>query len=266
MLAIFSLLVILTISILVTRIATVALVHTGLSREVARFQSRSAFTGVGFTTQESEKVVNHPVRRKILMLLMFLGNVGFVSTISTLVLGFMDKGEPGAFTWLFRLGILATGVVLLWLLAISHWVDRWLSRVISWALRKWSGLEVMDYYTMLNLSGEYRVSSLHVNRGDWLASKKLSDLLLNKEGILVLGIRRTDESYVGTPTGDTEIEPGDTLILYGRDKSIRDLDERSPDHKGDISHKKAVEEQKEVVKKQEKAENIRKGGNRSDNG
>ena len=72
MLSIISLLVVLTLSILVTRIATVALTYTGLSRESARFQARSAFTGVGFTTNESEKVVNHPLRRKILMLLMLL--------------------------------------------------------------------------------------------------------------------------------------------------------------------------------------------------
>lgn len=64
MLSIVSLLLILTLSILITRIATVALTHTGLSREAARFQARSAFTDVGFTTSESEKVVNHPERRR----------------------------------------------------------------------------------------------------------------------------------------------------------------------------------------------------------
>jgi len=33
---------------------------TGLSRESARFQARSALTGGGFTTTESEAVVRHP--------------------------------------------------------------------------------------------------------------------------------------------------------------------------------------------------------------
>jgi hypothetical protein len=42
MLAAISLLVVLSGSILITRIATVALTHTGLSRETARFQARSA--------------------------------------------------------------------------------------------------------------------------------------------------------------------------------------------------------------------------------
>jgi Trk K+ transport system NAD-binding subunit len=63
MFSILTLLIVLTLSILVTRIATVALTHTGLSRQSARFQARSAFTGVGFTTRESEKMVNHPLQR-----------------------------------------------------------------------------------------------------------------------------------------------------------------------------------------------------------
>ena len=37
-------------------------VATGTSSELARFQARSAFTGVGFTTSEAESVVLHPVR------------------------------------------------------------------------------------------------------------------------------------------------------------------------------------------------------------
>ena len=64
MTAILSLLLVVTLSILVTRIAAVALRHTGLARQTARFQARSAFSGAGFTTSESEKVVNHPVRRR----------------------------------------------------------------------------------------------------------------------------------------------------------------------------------------------------------
>jgi len=57
MIAILSLLLIVTLSVLVTRTAAVALTHTGLTRETARFQARSAFTGAGFTTMESEQVV-----------------------------------------------------------------------------------------------------------------------------------------------------------------------------------------------------------------
>lgn len=69
MTAIVSLLLILVLSVLLTRIATVIRVHTGLSREMARFQARSAFSGADFTTSESEKIVNHPLRRKVVSML-----------------------------------------------------------------------------------------------------------------------------------------------------------------------------------------------------
>ncbi len=74
--ALVSLLVTIGLSLLVTRVASIALAMTGLSHDLAKFQARSAFTGVGFTTSEAEKVVAHPVRRRILMLLMLLGNAG----------------------------------------------------------------------------------------------------------------------------------------------------------------------------------------------
>jgi len=68
-----TVLVVAVISLLITRVATVAFVLTGMSQEAARFQARSALTGTGFTTTESESVVGHPVRRRIVMALMLLG-------------------------------------------------------------------------------------------------------------------------------------------------------------------------------------------------
>lgn len=79
MTAIFSLLTVLNLSFLITRFGSAALALTGVSNELARLQAVSAFTGVGFTTSESERIVNHPARRKILIVLMILGNAGTIS-------------------------------------------------------------------------------------------------------------------------------------------------------------------------------------------
>lgn len=54
-------------------------------KESSKFQARSAFTGVGFITDESERVVNHPVRRRILLLLMILGNAGILTGMASLI-------------------------------------------------------------------------------------------------------------------------------------------------------------------------------------
>ena len=70
-------------SFLVVRAASVALMMTGLEKNKARFQALSAFSGTGFTTKESESIINHPRRRQIIRYLMITGNAGIVTVIVT---------------------------------------------------------------------------------------------------------------------------------------------------------------------------------------
>ena len=98
MVALASVLIIVLISLILTRIATVALIQTGLSRETARFQARSALTGTGFTTSESETIVNHPVRRRLVLSLMLVGSAGVVTVIATLLLSFVNADRAETLT------------------------------------------------------------------------------------------------------------------------------------------------------------------------
>ncbi|RLE31535.1 potassium transporter TrkA [Candidatus Acetothermia bacterium] len=248
MVALISLFVVVVLSLVITRVATVALTLTGLSREVARFQARSAFSGVGFTTSESELVVSHPVRRRIVLLLMLLGNAGIVSAIASLVLSFLSAAGPREVA--VRLVILVVGLGALWTLARSKLVDRYMGRVIGWALRRWTQLEVRDYADLLDLHGDYRVVEHVVEPGDWLAGRTLADLKLREEGVLVLGIRRADGTYIGAPRGWTEVRPGDTLIVYGRAGLLEELCRRRAGPEGDRAHEKAVKEQERILERE----------------
>lgn len=73
---------------------------------------------------------------------------------------------------------------------------------------------------------------------------------LRQEGINALGIKRTDGTYVGVLTADTKIQPGDTLVIYGRIKAIEALDRRKMGLMGDVEHQEAVEEQKTAVEEE----------------
>jgi len=248
MISIVSLLVVLTLSILVTRIATVALTHTGLSRESAKFQARSAFTGVGFTTNESEKVVNHPLRRRILLLLMLLGNAGVVTAVSSLILSFVNLNQSGTMLW--RVVLLVTGLVVLWTFAASQWVDRHLSNLVSKALKRYTNLKIRDFAKLLHLAGEYQVTELQVNSGDWLAGRTLAGLGLRKEGIMVLGVTRADGRFLGAPDGETEIKADDVLILYGRAEVMIDLDQRQHGFTGNMAHQQKIVDQKKIEREE----------------
>ncbi len=237
---IIAALTVLGISLVITRIATTALSLTGLSWEAARFQARSAFTGTGFTTKEAEKIVSHPLRRKIIMWLMIARSAGFLSIIISLILSFGSTGDDPSVR-LARLTWLVGGVALLWILANSDYLELWMRRVIKQGLKKWTDLDVHDYTDLLKLTGEYTVRELLIEEDDWLAEKKLKECRLREEGVLVLGIYRSDGSYVGAPVGNSKIYPDDVLILYGRGDAIEELDQREAGAEGEQKHQEARE-------------------------
>jgi hypothetical protein len=252
MIALISLLVVLSLSLLFTRVATVALTLTGLSRQSARFQARSALSGVGFATHESEKVVNHPVRRRIIMLLMLLGHAGVVTAVASLILTFVNVHGAGSLT--LRVVALAAGLAALWGIATSQWVDRHLSNLVTRLLKRYTNLEVRDYAALLHLAGEYRISELKVEAGSWLASGSLEDLRLQDEGVMVLGITRPDGRFIGAPHGKVRLAPGDVLLLYGRAGSFQDLSRRPAGQSGWNDHRMAVAEQAQRTHRPDKLE------------
>ena len=97
---------------------------------------------------------------------------------------------------------------------------------------------------------KYSIHELYVRSGDWMADRKLMDLKLPDEGVLVLGIVRDHDTFLGTPRGETEVKAEDTLILYGRNDDIASLDQRRKGPGGNIEHAEAVAVQK-IKKKEE---------------
>ncbi|WP_394352309.1 potassium channel family protein [Thermococcus sp. M39] len=218
---------------------------TGLSRDVAAFQAQSAFSGTGFTTSESEYVVSHPVRRKIIRILIFLGSAGITSAIATLVLTFIGKsGEEAKQTFILLLG----GLMALYLFVRSKWIDKMMRKIIRRALNKFfPSLKIYDYNQLLGISRGYSIAQIKVKKNSWLANKTLRELQLDKEGVLVLGIYRKvgeKEVYLGAPSGDTKIVPGDLIVLYGPEDVLLNLSKRVKGIKGRIEHEEAVEKAK----------------------
>lgn len=244
MFAIIALLAVVMISIVITRIASTALEATGVSGQLAYFQARSAFTGVGFTTAESESVVGHPVRRRVVLALMLLGNGGLVTVVASLILGFSDLQSFR--TGLLRAAMLSAGLLALWGLSATPALTRAVKRAIQRGLDRWTDLEVRDYLQLLDLAEDYAVRELKIGDGDWLADRPLRELELNEEGVLVLGIRRGTGQYLGAPDPDIEIAPGDTVVLYGREDNLTEIDQRRVGPAGERAHDDAVGEQRRV--------------------
>jgi len=251
MIAVITLLVALSLTLVITRVATVALTLTGMSRQSAQFQARSALTGCGFTTNESEALMQHPVRRRIIMTLMLVGSAGIVTVIATLMASLTGAAGSGWDIWVRNIAILSAGIAALLFIANSRWIDRQMSPFIEWALMKFGRVQACDYAALFRLANGYAISEMLVREDDWLARRTLSELNLPAEGVLVLGIQRREGGYIGAPTGQTEVRPGDTLILYGLIDRLDELDDRKADPAGAAARRAAVKEQQQMVQEQQ---------------
>lgn len=238
MLAIATLLIVVSFSLVITRVASVALALTGMSPDAARFQARSALSGTGFTSTESEQIIGHPARRQVVMTLMLLGNAGLVTTVATLSVSFTSVEDAGGLA--VRIAVLVVGLAVLLVVARSMVVARVMTRIIERLLRRYSGLDVRDYAGLLHVGMDFSVDRLGVDEGEWLAGQTLAAARLSDEGAVVLGIERDDGTFLGAPTGETVVESGDTLLIYGTGTCLGELADRPAGRAGELAHDRNV--------------------------
>jgi len=251
MLAILTLIFVVAFSMLVTKIASIALEHTGMERQRARFQARSAFTGAGFTTSESEQVVKHPVRRRIIMTLLLLGNAGVVTAISSLIIGFTAQNDGGHRDEML---ILITGILMLFLITRSKKLERLLDKVLIKLIAKYSGLRPRSFARLMTVMDDYEVIEVPAEDNSWLCNSTLADLKLTAEGILVLGILKQGLEYDGVPRGNYLIQPDDKLIMYGRGDTIENVSKRRDKLQGKLEHLESKEAFEKKLEKEQTAD------------
>ncbi|MCR9110301.1 MAG: TrkA C-terminal domain-containing protein [Rhodobacteraceae bacterium] len=245
MTALASFLVIIALSLFVVRLGTIALVMTGLSEEIARFQALSAFSGAGYTTSEAESVLVETARRRVIMLLIRAGSVGAVSTIATAVLTFVTP-EENALQKLIGLLIGCAGIILL---ARSDSLSRWATPIIRRGLQRFTTLELRDYAGLLRLQKDWQIAVIEVEKDSWLSGRSIEALDLEDEGVKVLGIERKEGNFLGAPATKDEPGAGDRLIVYGKDSRLKELrDRRKAD---EAAHDQAKREHAEEKSKEQ---------------
>jgi hypothetical protein len=183
------------------------------------------------------------VRRRIILALMLAGNAGLAAVVASLMLGFTRGGSGGAG---YRILELILGLAILLALARSRHVDRRLTPLVARLLSRYTDVQIRDYAGLLELEGGYRVVELVVEPQDWMAGQTLAALRLRDEGVVVLGISRRGD-WIGAPAGQTRVEPGDTLVLYGLEETVCELDERQRGASGEAAHARAVASRREAA-------------------
>jgi len=189
---------------LVMEVAAIGLKLTGMNIDRARFQALSALTGTGFTTRESEIIVHHRIRRRIVMGLMITGHIGLAAILISVV----NIRLP--INW-WQILVAVIIVLLLLRVASDRILLTWLDRIIETNLPK---LELKPLSEIFTVDDTYGVAEIEITETHPLAGKTLEKARLRERDILVLAIRRGG-SAISAPGADDQIFPEDVLVVYG---------------------------------------------------
>ena len=215
--AAISIFVLLSLSTFIVRVAAVAMRLTGLDESTARFQSLSAFTGTGFTTSEAERIVNYPVRRRIVTLLMIIGNLGIVGVGATVVVSLVQtEGEAQAVA--AQLGWLLAGLALLWILMLNKTADRVLCAWIGRFLEARTVLGKRPFHRLLQVSDGFSVCEHPAPAYLFNDTAGRLTAELERGGLVLLGVWSADgEEFDASPEA-TPVQ-GSLLVLAGSDQA-----------------------------------------------
>lgn len=209
--AALTLLVLLAGSLVIVRIASVALRLTGLPDHVARFQSISALTGAGFTTTESEAIVNFPIRRKVIVSLMIFGNLGLISVLSTFVIAFTET--TGDMDAMIRQGVMIIAAIgFIAFVMTNKTLDKLLCGFVSMILQKLMKSGQESFHPIMFLNNDFSIAE-HVYRGG--EDLGLNEIIPAEIELNVLSVRGSEQRHYDSFGPHFKIAMNETLICFG---------------------------------------------------
>lgn len=201
---------------IIVEVSAIALKITGMDLHKARFQALSALVTVGYTTSDSEMVVQHPARRRIIMVLMVLGYLGTATIVTSLI---NILRHP------LTLLQVSTATMII-LLAISVVFSRSLrvklDRGIERQLARSNSLQKRPVEEVLRLDGQYGVAEVIIKAHSKWTGQTIASAKFRDRGIFIMAIER-EKNFIHSPRGNETLMAGDKLILYGKLSGIYNL-------------------------------------------
>ena len=229
--AISLVLIVVTVYLFMIELFSVAFKLTGLANSKIKFQVGSLFTGSGFTTGESELIVNHDKRRKIALGCMYTGHIFSVAFMGLIInvffsatLLFTTPTETPTFTeWYFIVLYVTIGVFLLMLFLKIPPINKRFQRLLETiAIRASKHNRRTNIVNVVDMYGKHAIVEVFLNLvPEFAYDIPLYQMGLNKKySINVLSIKRG--ARIIEVTKDTMFKKGDILIIYGL---INDINE-----------------------------------------
>lgn len=237
--AVSLILAVMTLYMFTIEAFSVAFKLTGLATKRIKFQVASLFTGSGFTTDESEIIVNDDTRRRIAIACMYTGHVfsviimGLLINVLISISGIRTNEDASFFKgWYSIVFFVSLGLFLLVLLLkippINKRFQKLLEKIALAFSRKRKNaniITVVDYY------GKNTIVELLLNNiPEFAQDVPLYEMQLTKKyQINILSIKRGNRLV--DVTKDTMFRKGDALVLFGNTHDIKDAFINSLDKK-----------------------------------
>ncbi|MCX5999019.1 MAG: TrkA C-terminal domain-containing protein [Chloroflexi bacterium] len=212
-------LLVISVCVLVVRGAAIALMMTGVDQETARFQALSAFTGTGFTTRESEMILNHPQRRRIISWLMVLGYAGIVTVIVT---GTSSVVTSHGYEMLITLAVLFVGIYVVVKVARNQGLIRRWERFVENRFIKSRIFEGRPTEDLVQINPQYGLLRVTITASSPFIGSALSGVKLPEQGGFFVGIER-DLDWISLPKAEEKLKEGDRLVVYGQFEELRSI-------------------------------------------
>jgi len=164
-------------------------------------------------------VVNHPVRRRIIRDLILAGNIGLTSVLATLVVSTTQSEVP--LHPLVVIAILIASTALVVYLFRIGWLQKALDKVIRRALEKAGLVRVLDYELLLRIQSGFCVSEIEIMAETPVVNRTLRESRPWDHGVIILAMKRNEETMPGIPGPDTTLLTGDVVTVYGQEHSVK---------------------------------------------
>ncbi len=234
MFSLLLLIVTIALSAIIIRIGAIALSITGVPLSQAGFQAMSAYTGTGFTTQESELVLSNPQRRRIIKILIIIGTAGVMTTVATLAGTMVATSQleqilhtPQYLKWLpISPNIIIIALFLVFLYGVYYLLNRpSTSRLFHVVVTNWflsKEMVMPAHYEELSVdSSGYGVVQIDIHVENPIVGKTIEQTHLYHKKITILSLIRRGE-VMNYPDKTCRIDSGNQILCYGPVGVIRD--------------------------------------------
>ncbi|WP_210364137.1 TrkA C-terminal domain-containing protein [Bacillus sp. REN3] len=205
----------LLIVLAVIEINTTIFVMTGLERKVAQFQVISMLTGTGFTTGESELIIDHPVRRRLGAFLILFGAFSLAVIISAISNLLTDS------FYTMEIAYIAAALIVLLLIVRAPFLQKRLGKKLKKEIKEYYELADLPISDVLLLEDDDEVREISIREESPFVGKTFKEIIDDEDDLLLLFIKRGDVN-IRHKAGQSKLEPGDRIIVYGRNSLIEE--------------------------------------------